>query len=468
MDERRIRIFLAVAVVSIAALGLALALLLSVDRAVALYVTGFAVVLLMVEPFAGLIVYLGLFYVRPHEFIPALESVPLVPIVGAAAFVSMMIRGILTGRPPKLFHNPQDRLLWWFFVAVLASHLSHLEFGDAVQSGYTFLTVMVFYFLITNLVNTEKRLRTFSDAMVLLTLVLAMQGIVQFYTGTGLAGQTFVEDRRIQSLAGFGNPNALAMALLAALPFVYFDLTGRVSVLRKLYSAAAIAALLYALYLTNSRGGMVALGGMITVMLVRKVGWFRGLVMGGAAFAAIYVFGPSRMSTISPTEPSAYGRIVAWKTAFEMLRSSPVFGVGAEAWGTKYQSLVAHNSFMHCAAEVGLFGLAAWVMLILVTMRNLHFVSRSDPASGGSGVGTFAEKIFFAGLSYVITMLFISKTYSSLLFIIVALAVATTAVFIADTGEKHVLFERKDVWYGVLATVLGLIGFGIFVRIMGV
>jgi O-antigen ligase len=466
MDERRLGIFLAVAVLSLAALVLSFVLLKSLNAAVALYVTGFAIALLFVEPFVGLIIYLGLFYVRPHEFVPALQGVPLIPIVGAAAFGSMVVRGILSGRAPRLFHHPQDRLLWWFFAAILASRLSHTEVRDAVISGYTFLTVMVFYFLITNLVTSEGRLRAFADAMVWLTLVIAVQGIVQYFTGTGLAGQTWVEDRRIQSLAGFGNPNALAMALLAALPFLYFDLEGAGGMSRKVFSAAGMAVLLYALYLTNSRGGMVALGGMITVLLIRRTGLLKGLVFGGAAFALIYAFGPSRMSTISPTEQSAFGRILAWQTAFDMLRSNPVFGVGADAWGTKYQSLVAHNSFLHCAAELGLFGLPAWVMLILVSMRNVDFVSRLE-AGVPRSVSLFGEKVFFACLSFVLTMLFISKTYNSLLYILIALAAASTGVFVGASGKKHVLFERKDVWYGVLATVLGLVGFGLFVRIMG-
>jgi O-antigen ligase len=259
------------------------------------------------------------------------------------------------------------------------------------------------------------------------------------------------------------------MALLVALPFLFFDLINSRRMATRVCLIAGLSVILFALDLTNSRGAMVGLGGMATVLFIRNVGWPKGVALGAAVFALIVLLGPSRMTTISPTEPSAYGRIQAWKTGFELLKSHPFFGVGAQAWGgAKYASAVAHNSFVHCAAELGLFGLPAWVMLIFVSVKNMNFVSRRVSVTVPKTVNLFGEKVFFACLGWVVPMLFISKTYSALLYILIGLAVATTKIFVEKSEEEYVVLEKRDWLYGALITIAGLVVFKLFVIIIGV
>jgi len=468
MEKRNIAVIAGTAMTALVAVGMSLLLLHSYDAAIMALFVVIPAALFFFEPFVGLIVYTLYFYVRPHEFVSALHGGRLMLFVGAAAFASAMVRKTLGKGRFRLFHSPQDKLMWWFMAAIALSHLSQLEFNTAFRSLFDFLNVFVFYFLITNLVDSERRLRIFTGALVLLTLVLAVQGIVQYYVGAGLAGQTVGDEGRIQSLGGFENPNALAMALLIGLALCYFDIIGTRNKLGKLFSLVAAVTICFAIYLTNSRGTTLAMGALATILLIRKAGWRKGVPASVVFFVLIIVFGPSRMSTISPTEPSAYGRIEAWKTGLDFLKAHPLFGIGAEAWGSRYHSLVAHNSFVHCAAELGLFGVLPWVTLIFISLKNVRFVSKKEAGAPTSRLNLEGDKVFFAGLAYLFTSMFISKTYSPLLYIIVGLASAAVNVYANQSEQRFDLWENKDLVYSAVMTIAGLLGIGLFVKIVGV
>ena len=468
MERLSIRVFVWAATIAMVAVGVAVLLLHSYDAAILVLLVVIPAGLFFFEPFLGLIVYTLYFYIRPHEFVSALHGGRTMLIVESTAFASALVKITLTRGRFRLFNSPQDKLMWWFVAAIALSHLSQFKFDAAIGALFSFMNVLVFYFLITNLVDSERRLRVFSGVLVFLTLVLAVQGIVQYYLGSGLAGQTVGDEGRIQSLGGFANPNALAMALLVGLAFCYYDIVATRNKLGRFYCLAAAVTIFVAIYLTNSRGTMLALGALATILLVRRAGWKNGLAASAVVFVLILVFGPSRMSTISPTEPSAYGRIVAWNTGLEFLKSRPFFGIGAEAWGSEYAAMVAHNSLVHCAAELGMFGLLPWVMLIFISMKNVRFVSRASVEVPGSGLRVEADKILLAGLAYVFTSMFISKTYSPLLYVIVALSCAAVNVFTDHRGERFELWERKDLVYSAMITIGGLLVIAIFVALVGV
>jgi len=468
MERISIKVFVWAATIAMVAVGVAVLLLHSYDAAILVLLVVIPAGLFFFEPFVGLIVYTVYFYIRPQDFVSALHGGRWMLIVGVAAFASAMVRTTLVRERFRLFHSPQDKLMWWFVAAIALSHLSQFKFDAAIGALFSFMNVLVFYFLITNLVDSERRLRVFSGVLVFLTLVLAVQGIVQYYLGSGLAGQTVGDQGRIQSLGGFTNPNALAMALLIGLTLCYFDVVRARSKLARLYCLGASVAIFVAIYLTNSRGTMLALGALATILLVRRAGWTKGLVASAVVFVLILVFGPSRMSTISPTEPSAYGRIVAWNTGLEFLKSRPFFGIGAEAWGSEYEAMVAHNSLVHCAAELGMFGVLPWVMLIFISLKNVRFVSRATVEAPGTRLRVEADKIFLAGLAYVFTSMFISKTYSPLLFVIVALASAAVNVFAVHSETRFDLWERKDLVYSAVIAIAGLLAIGILVALVGV
>ncbi len=458
MMERRTK---SIALITIAAstLAAAFALLLlhSVKIGVAAYIVGVGVVMLLMEPFVGLINYLIFLYIRPQEFLPGFVGLPVMLMIGGATFVVMLINHAMMKKTLAMTKAPQNILMLLLLAAIVMSHLSHLYLHAAIDSGRAFLSTVVMYLLIANLALSERNLKITLYLMTILTVFMALQGIKQYYTGVGIAGQTLIEGR-IRGIGIFSDPNDLALTFLIVLPFAFFTLIDSRNLMVKTTAVIAMAVLVYALYLTNSRGGFLSFGMLVFLLFVRRFGLIPGLAAGAAMFFVMFAFGPSRMSELSPEEASAYGRIEAWGRGLEMLRANPLFGVGQGRF-MDFHFRTAHNSFVLCASELGLFGFYSWLTLLLISMKNMFFVSREARANGMRENAVIADSIFFAFVGFLTAAFFLSRTYNDLLYVLVGLSAAATQVFVARTGEKYVLMDRRDLLqgFGLMVGVLVLL-----------
>ncbi len=421
--------------------------------AIAAYVVCLGLIILAVQPFAGLVNYLILIYLRPQEFIDAFRGMPIMLIVGGATLALTVLHYALIRRSP--LKMPQDYLMVWLYGAIVASHLANAWIGGAIGSADEFLSRMVVYLLVAALVVNFQRLRFTMYLLLVLTLYHAIQGIIQYHTGIGIGGQTMVAGR-IQGIGIFADPNYLAMTLLIMLPLTYLKFVTGKTLLPRVVALVCMAVLIYALFLTNSRGGFISFGVLIMLMFSRRFGYKTGLVVGALFFTAIFAVGPERMREFDTREESAEGRVEAWAEGLRMLETHPLFGVGA--WNfTTYHYREAHNSFVNCASELGLFGLMPWILLFVTSLKQMRFIGRARDPSIHSTIGLYSEAISYAIIAFMVSAFFISVTFHHLLYIIIGLASATTSMFISTTGERYELFGRRYMAEGVAAMVVGLL-----------
>ena len=140
--------------------------------------------------------------------------------------------------------------------------------------------------------------------------------------------------------------------------------------------------LLASLVATLSRGGLLTLAVLALVVVITiprrglKLGLLGALVVGGIAILQIpfvakrmaHQFDPSyRYNTFE-------GRLQIWSDTLHMLRDPQIFGAGLRAYAivmkpyvttpTGLPELYAHDIFLSMWAEVGLLGLAAFVVLL--------------------------------------------------------------------------------------------------------
>jgi len=454
MNVRTRTVGLVVTAMTLMAFLYSLLLLQSVKVAVATYVLGLGLTAVFFEPFLGLANYLVFLYLRPQEFAGGFVGMPVMLVLGSATFAMMLLHSAFTSRSLALKGAPQNILMILFLAAIVLSHLAHLYLHGAVSSGRSFLSTLVMYLLIANLVTTEAKLKATLHIMALLTLVLAVQGIYQHFTGVGLAGQTPIEGR-IRGIGIFADPNDLALTFLVVLPFLFFCAKEGRGWFVRLYALAAMAVLLYAIYLTNSRGGFLGLAILFVLMLIRSYGVLPGLAGGLVLVAVMFALGPSRLSEINPEEASAYGRIEAWGAGMEMLKTSPLFGVGAGNF-LEYHFRTAHNSYVLCAAELGLFGLYLWLLLILVSMRVCRFAALEATARGDREVRLLSDSVFYGFVGFLSAAFFLSRTYNELIYILIGLSVSCSSVLAAATGERYQLMERKDLALALALTAVVL------------
>jgi O-antigen ligase len=461
--ERRVVLVASFVGACVLALGFTLLAMRSLKLAVAGWLGVLGLTVLFIEPFVGLLNYLAFLYIRPQDFMPALEGMPIMLMLGGATAALVFLHRAVRHRALVFARVPQHLFVLWFFAAIIASQLALMHLSGALEASLDFVPTLVMYFLVVELVTTPRRVKIVFFVLVHLTLVLAVQGLVQHVTGAGFGGQKMYEGR-IQAVGIFSDPNDLALIINTVLPLmVLFVLQSR-SLLVRIYAFVVSCVFVYAVFLTASRGGLLCLGLMSILLFQRKFGKIVGVGVGLAVMGALVVLGP-RMNTISPEEASSYGRLEAWVLGMQLFKSSPLFGVGYHNF-MEYHFRTAHNSFVLCASELGLFGLYPWLMMIITSLRNVRFIEKELLAKGNREFALYAHAAFLALLLFVAGALLLSRTYHPSLFVLVGLCAAISQVFVKSSDQKYALIEKRDFLMGVVYTVASVVLFYLFLRVI--
>jgi hypothetical protein len=120
---------------------------------------------------------------------------------------------------------------------------------------------------------------------------------------------------------------------------------------------------------------MIALLAVLLFAARRKIGTIPAAVIAGGGFVASMFLGWSGGGRdVSMSEGA--GRMEAWATGIDLLKSHPLFGVGLNRF-SEFFYITAHNTIVVCAAELGMFGLFWWTMFVLPTIRDAAVCSAS-------------------------------------------------------------------------------------------
>jgi O-antigen ligase len=178
---------------------------------------------------------------------------------------------------------------------------------------------------------------------------------------------------RIRGLSFLSDPNDFAQFLVSLIPMMFLFWSRGATIRNFLLVYAPCAFLFYAMYLAHSRGSMVALMALCMVAGRRKIGVVPSIVIGVVVFAGLTALGFSGGRDVSAGDD----RVAAWATGLMLIRAHSIFGVGFNKF-SDFNEITAHNTFVVCAAELGLVGVLCWVLLIFVTVRNV-VVANKDP-----------------------------------------------------------------------------------------
>lgn len=237
---------------------------------------------------------------------------------------------------------------------------------------------IVFFFLVLNF-KSKKHLQILVAVLFLFAVYTIYQGAVATFSKMAESPYVLImtngEGDRFYRILGNGflnDPNDLAQFLVALIPCMFFFWKKGNTFANLTLVYLPVAFLLFGMFLTHSRGGMLAI--LVSVMVIsrRKIGIIPGLIAGAIIFAGLSAVGWSGGRDIS-AETGA-DRMEAWATGLQLIRSHPIFGVGYLRF-TEYFYITAHNSIVVCCAELGIFGFFFWVLLILTTLRDLIVAS---------------------------------------------------------------------------------------------
>lgn len=391
--------------------------------------------------FILLLLYLIASYVRPGEILPALA--PYRPMMAIGVMTSIATGfALLFGQRPT-FRARQPYLMAALLAAVSFSLVAQGWIGGAVYAVEEFGVTAAMFFLIIFNTTSWHRLKSLVAVLVVLTCFLSVQSAIAYHYGyneellvlkqnvepseslrNGDLSEEKATLRRTRSLGVLHDPNDLAQALLIALPFLALAWVPGHALRNLAVVVVPGTILLYGVFLTRSRGGLVALLALASLAFRARLGRVLTILMTSAMGIGLVAMNATGGRGLSIADGSAQGRLEAWAEGIEMLKSSPLFGVGYRNF-IDYNERAAHSSFINCFSEIGLIGYFLWLALIVVTIIELRSMRRATAVDANcASFARWAGSIEAALYAFLVAGMFLSRTYSFLLYLLIAIAVS--------------------------------------------
>jgi O-Antigen ligase len=264
---------------------------------------------------------------------------------------------------------PQAYALIGMCVAVVLSFIFNGLTGLAPAAVLDFMpSAFTFFFVMLNC-KTKRHLQM----IVFVLLCASLFSIYMGYTALSVGNLnspyliTGHDLSRLRGLAFINDPNDFSQLIVSLIPCLFFFWVPKKFPRNFLFVLVPAGILLFGMFLTHSRGGIIAFLAVVIIAGRRKIGTIPSVIIAGGLFVISTVIGWSGGRDISVE--SGADRMEAWSTGLQLLKTHPIFGVGFQRF-TEYYIITAHNSVVVCAAELGTFGLFFWVMFLIPTVRD--------------------------------------------------------------------------------------------------
>ena len=287
-----------------------------------------------------------------------------------------------------------------FILLMTVSLLRSQFFMVSLNDYIIFLFYFLIYFLIINNINHKIQFDSLIKLFFITATIIAIYALMQYYG----FDPYLKELSAITSTIGQKNWVSNYLVLIFPLIFSYFLLENRKKY--KLYYYLSVSIIYATLMICQSRGIWISIicTFLIGIFLIYKYKifdvfkknkkWMTLIILTFLLITIIYSTDnplnksyltiPQRALTIlDEQDPSINTRLLIWKTTFEMIKDYPLLGTGIGTFKINYlyyqakylnnnsgyirylaNAKEAHNEYLQIAAEMGLFGLGVFGLII--------------------------------------------------------------------------------------------------------
>jgi O-antigen ligase len=243
----------------------------------------------------------------------------------------------------------------------------------------------------------------------------------------------------------FGDPNELAAVLVPGLILAgALAITLKRAPMLRIAAVAAGALSAVGIFLTLSRGGLIALGFALLVSLFVAGRWrvqafivTAVVVVGSFAYFG-YVASDQAVSRVTQFEGGT-GRTDLWQIGRRMVADKPVTGVGVGNFQTASvhyllapgaikrdefivdQPKAAHNTYLQVQTELGGIGFVLFVAIVAFALLSMLRAAKIFERLGERALELVARCLFIAVAGVLAADFFISEQYSKQLWLLLAL-----------------------------------------------
>jgi O-antigen ligase len=394
--------------------------------------------------------------ILPADAEGALSVSKLVGLVLVLSWFALITAGEHERRE-QIFSPPAFVFLLISFVGWAAVSAVWAEDSAAALDATTrYLPNAMLFLIVFAGVRTREQLLWVVGSLVVGAVVAAVYGMV--------AGPPPDDPGRV----AIGNANETAASLVAGgtlAAALVFALRGK-PVLR-LLTTIAVPLCVFAVFLTLSRGGLVALGASLIAAIV-VAGRRRGVVLGLAAAAVLATviyfgaFAPADARERVLDLEGGTGRTDIWTVGWRMVEDQPLRGVGAGNFpvasihyllepGALLRTdfivdnpKVAHNTYLNVLAELGVVGLALFLAIIAFPLwwaaRAVGFAARA----GDRQLEVLARAMVVVIVGLLAADFFGSRQYSKQLWLLLGLCPVLLQISRAELASRRAEAAAAD------------------------
>jgi O-antigen ligase len=348
-------------------------------------------------------------YVRPQDWVPVFLDLPtaymIIPFALALGFLAYR-------REKEMFQLPQNKIIPLYLLVIVVSTYINTDSAKALEQLDMFAKRTVVFFMVVWAFTSRERIYGAVWMVLLLSLFLAYQAVLQATTGESWGGMTpypGYTEIRVRWYGDWDGPNVFGILFVIASAMAMELMFGPHALLMRGLALGLMFSYVTAIYYTNSRGAMLALACSGIFYFVSRFRSVMAILMVGPLVAGLFVFGPSRVDQISSSESSAHERTWLWEQGLQMLKDHPLFGVGRGEFVNQVDlNLIAHNNYVQNFAEMGLSGFFCFISLLWFSFKGNAMLSNPkyavDPQFSSLGRMMTAVIVGYAVATFFVVM----------------------------------------------------------------
>lgn len=407
--------------------------------------------------------YISLYFLRIHEYRPETENTNILFVTLALCLIIYLFK------KEKNLRVVQTPFIIGFFIVALLSHASRFYLQGTIDTAEELIRLLALYFIACSLLVDKERLLLYFKLITLCAAIISLHGVNQVMNnGIGWTGMSMYRFEQVRYIGVFQDPNDMGMLLLITVPIAFYLIKHSNNSLTKVFWIIVQGINLYGIYLTDSRGTLLGLLGIIFLYAWTRLSRVLAITLGVIAVPTLVA--ATRLSTISTGDASAAGRIDAWGQGITMLKSNPIFGVGHGLF-RDYHSISAHSSYVEVFSQTGLLGYFFWIGFVAMSAygsyrfsykfkptMNLNDSEKSELIK----YKALSTTILFSILAYMSTAFFLSRSIQPLLFLVCAMS----AGLYYQLNEKFPDFRQQSFHNSFRTCVFLTIGSVLFVYVV--
>ena len=309
----------------------------------------------------------------------------------------------------------------------------------------TFIKSVLIFIVMVNVLRNRRRLMGLMWLSLAMAFILSYQALDLF-----MKGEFKTEGYRVDVEIGgmFGNPNDMSLHLVTMIPLaVCLGIASKGKIMRFVFFAMA-ALFVSANFVTYSRGGflgLIAASAVLVWKLGRKnrlnvsiVSIVIGILVillapGNYGVRILSIFGLAP----DPVGSSDQRRELLERSILVTLRNPWGIGIGNFPI-VGVHNLVTHNAFTQVSSEIGVLGLAAYLIFMVSPFRKLGAIERTLFAKDEHdwfyymSIGLQASII-----GYMVSSFFVAVAYNWFIYYLIAYAVAFRRIYQIERGLKE-------------------------------